>query len=204
MQKNILLTLIAVIVIGGGFYAFTNTSCEGASCQLDKPVTVLEDSTAGTEPGSSEDGISSDVGTQATSPSSNLSVSPTAGTPPSSVSPESTLPVADELPVIVQKGSYEAYSPDKIARAESGDVVLFFHASWCPSCRGLNSNIEVNRDSIPEGLTILKLDYDKEVELKKKYGVTTQHTLVQVDKDGNLIKKWSGGGSLTTIVNQVK
>lgn len=106
--------------------------------------------------------------------------------------------------VVMMKGSYEAYSSEKIAMAETGDVVLFFHASWCPSCRGLNSDIEANMSSIPEGVTILKVDYDKETELKKKYGVTTQHTLVQVDKNGNLIKKWSGGSSLSNLVSEIE
>jgi thioredoxin-like negative regulator of GroEL len=102
-----------------------------------------------------------------------------------------------------QKGSYEAYSADKIARAETGTVVLFFHAAWCPSCRGLNSNIESNINSIPADVTILKTDYDTQTELRQKYGVTTQHTLVQVDKDGNLIKKWSGGSTLDSILSQI-
>jgi thioredoxin 1 len=93
---------------------------------------------------------------------------------------------------------------DKIARAETGDVVLFFHASWCPSCRGLNTSIESNLKSIPEGVTILKTDYDTETELKKRYGVTYQHTLVQVDKDGNMIKKWSGSPSLDSLVSQIQ
>lgn len=104
----------------------------------------------------------------------------------------------------MMKGSYEAYSPEKVMRAETGDVVLFFHASWCPSCRGLNSDIEANMGAISEGVTILKVDYDKETELKKKYGVTTQHTLVQVDKDGNAIKKWSGSSSLANLVSQIQ
>lgn len=110
----------------------------------------------------------------------------------------------DKADTIMKVGSYEAYSADKIARAETGDVVLFFHASWCPSCRGLNSSIESNLKSIPLGVTILKTDYDKETELKKKYGVTYQHTLVQVDKDGNMIKKWSGGGSLDNLLSQIQ
>ncbi len=101
-------------------------------------------------------------------------------------------------------GSYEAYSTEKLAMAETGDVVIFFHASWCPSCRGLNSNIESNLSAIPAGTTILKADYDKETELKKKYGVTSQHTLVQVDKDGNLIKKWSGSSSLDKLIAQIQ
>lgn len=104
----------------------------------------------------------------------------------------------------MMKGSYEAYSSDKLAKAESGDVVLFFHASWCPSCRGVDSSIQSNLGSIPKDLTILKADYDKEVDLKKKYGVTTQHTFVQVDKDGNMLKKWSGGSTLESILSQVQ
>ncbi len=112
--------------------------------------------------------------------------------------------VIDKGDATMKVGSYEAYSADKIARAETGDVVLFFHASWCPSCRSLNSNIEANMSSIPEGVTILKVDYDKETELKKKYGVTYQHTLVQVDKDGNMIKKWSGSSSLDNLVSQIQ
>ena len=105
---------------------------------------------------------------------------------------------------VMMKGSYEAYSPEKIARAATGDVVLFFHASWCPSCRALSSDIEANMGSIPEGVTILKVDYDKETELKKKYGVTYQHTLVQVDKDGNMIKKWSGTPKLANLLSEIK
>jgi len=101
-------------------------------------------------------------------------------------------------------GSYEAYDAGKLARAETGDVVLFFHASWCPSCRGLNASIEGNLGSIPEGVTILKTDYDGETELRKKYGVTYQHTLVQVDADGNLIKKWSGSPSLDSLLSQIQ
>jgi len=104
----------------------------------------------------------------------------------------------------MMKGSYEAYAPEKIARAETGDVVLFFHASWCPSCRVLGSDIEKNVASIPAGVTILKVDYDKEAELKKKYGVTYQHTLVQVAADGSMITKWSGGATLATVLEKIQ
>jgi thiol-disulfide isomerase/thioredoxin len=119
----------------------------------------------------------------------------------------STKPVVTETnnsDATTKAGSYEAYIPEKIAMAATGDVILFFHATWCPSCRGLNNDIEKNRSTIPVGVTILKTDYDTEIELKKKYGVTTQHTLVQVDKDGNLIKKWSGGSKLTNLLSQIQ
>jgi thiol-disulfide isomerase/thioredoxin len=102
-----------------------------------------------------------------------------------------------------EQSSYQIYSEDKISLAENGKAVIFFQASWCPSCRALNNDIEKNIDSIPSDVTILKADYDKETELKKKYGVTSQHTLVQVDKDGNLIQKWSGGSNLESILSKI-
>jgi len=111
-------------------------------------------------------------------------------------------PTQEEVAAIT--GSYEAYSAEKIALAATDDVVIFFHASWCPSCRSLNSDIEKNVEAIPAGVTILKIDYDKETALKKKYGVTHQHTLVQVDKDGNLITKWSGGSRLEDLLSQIQ
>ncbi|MEK7579284.1 MAG: thioredoxin family protein [Patescibacteria group bacterium] len=109
----------------------------------------------------------------------------------------------DESDKMMKAGSYEAYAPEKLARAETGDVVLFFHASWCPSCRGLNSDIEKNLSAIPPEVSILKVDYDTESALKKKYGVTYQHTLVQVDADGAMIKKWSGSPTLSSLVSQI-
>jgi thiol-disulfide isomerase/thioredoxin len=102
------------------------------------------------------------------------------------------------------QGVYEVYAPEKIARAEIGPVVLFFHASWCPSCRRLNADIEKNSTLIPDGVTLLKVDYDTSTNLKKKYGVTTQHTLVQVDPEGNLIKKWTGSSQLSKLISEIQ
>lgn len=105
---------------------------------------------------------------------------------------------------VIQKGSYQAYDASKLSLANSGDVVLFFHAPWCPTCRTANSDIEANLESIPAGVTILKTDYDSSTDLKKKYGVTYQHTFVQVAANGTMIKKWSGGNSLASILSQVQ
>jgi thiol-disulfide isomerase/thioredoxin len=88
--------------------------------------------------------------------------------------------------------------------AGTGDVVLFFKASWCPSCRAVDADIKANVTKIPELLTIMEVDYDNSVALKQKYGVTTQHTFVQVDESGNLIKKWNGGATLASVVAQVQ
>lgn len=101
-------------------------------------------------------------------------------------------------------GSFEKYSPEKLAFAESGYVVLHFSAPWCPSCRVIEADINKNLDSIPTGVVILKTDYDSETELKKKYSVTTQHTFVQVDAQGNMLKKWHGGSKLNDLLSQIQ
>ncbi len=106
---------------------------------------------------------------------------------------------------MMKVGSYEAYTPEKVALASATHhVVLFFRASWCPTCISLDKDIKSNLSKIPSDLSILDINYDNSSELKKKYGVTYQHTFVQVDKDGNLIKKWSGSPTLTVLVGEVK
>lgn len=100
-------------------------------------------------------------------------------------------------------GIYTDYDASKISFASKGDVVLFFHAEWCPSCRTLDADINKSLDDIPDDVLILKVDYDTEVELKKAYGVTYQHTLVQVDQDGKLIAKWPGGSTLESILEEL-
>lgn len=110
----------------------------------------------------------------------------------------------DKGDTMMKKGSYETYAPEKLALAENGKVVLFFRASWCPTCRSLDANIRSNADSIPAGVTILDVNYDNSTALKQKYGVTFQHTLVQVDAQGNQIAKWTGSPSLADVVSQIK
>lgn len=105
---------------------------------------------------------------------------------------------------MMQKGSYEAYAPEKLALAETGKVVLFFRASWCPTCRALDADIKAHIEDVPEGVTILDVDYDKSTALKQKYGVTMQHTLVQVDAKGNLITKWTGSPTLMALAENIK
>jgi thiol-disulfide isomerase/thioredoxin len=115
--------------------------------------------------------------------------------------------VSDETEVAVDPvvttaaaGSFTDYDPALLANAESGDVVLFFHASWCPSCRALENDLNENLSEIPGDVTILQVDYDSATELKRQYGVVRQHTLVRVDADGNEIGKLTG---LTNTLDQV-
>lgn len=100
-------------------------------------------------------------------------------------------------------GSYEKYDSAKLAKAESGDVILFFRASWCPSCIALDTDIKNSLRDIPADVTILEVDYDNSTELKQKYGVTYQHTFVQVNEDGNELKQWSSSPTLESLLEEV-
>jgi len=56
---------------------------------------------------------------------------------------------------------------------------LFFHSDWCSTCKAFEK--KVLSEKIPEDILILKVNYDKETELKKKYNIVTQTSFVIVD-----------------------
>lgn len=106
---------------------------------------------------------------------------------------------------VAKAGEYKTYNQDELKTAKDGQkLLLFFNASWCPSCRSTVKDIDTNKDKINSNITILSADFDKEVDLKKKYGVTMQHTFVEVDRDGNLIKKTTGLSTVDAINNYLK
>ncbi len=100
----------------------------------------------------------------------------------------------NDATVSTTAGQYVDYSPDAFAAAADKKRVLFFHAKWCPFCRTADAEISGNLGDLPNDTVVFKTDYDTQSELKKKYGVTYQHTFVQVDANGNAITKWTGGG----------
>ena len=73
-------------------------------------------------------------------------------------------------------GQYVDYSPDLVT-STPGTKLLFFHAPWCSQCQALESDIEAN--TIPDDVTIFKVDYDTNQDLRQKYGVTIQTTMVE-------------------------
>lgn len=94
-----------------------------------------------------------------------------------------TSPVANSVPATYVTYDEQAFAADK------GNRVLFFHASWCPQCRQLDSEISANIASL-ENTTIYKVDYDSSIELRKHYDVTQQTTFVQTNPDGTTLNKF--------------
>jgi thioredoxin 1 len=94
----------------------------------------------------------------------------------------------------MMKSNYTAYSKEAFDKASSQKRVLFFAASWCPSCRAADKNFNENLKKIPDNVMVFKTDYDTETALKTKYKITRQHSFVYVDAKGVALKSWAGGG----------
>lgn len=131
--------------------------------------------------------------------SENTSLETQTSTPANSEPPEQT---DDTEARTTASGSYVAYSAEAVASA-NGQKVLFFHAPWCPQCRQLDKSI--TEGVVPAGVTIYKVDYDSNQELRQRYGVTIQTTLVLLDKDGNEAKKYVAYDepNLTAVVDNL-
>ena len=77
--------------------------------------------------------------------------------------------------------------------AKKGPTVLFFSASWCPTCQSALREIRANIADLKE-ITVVVVDYDKATDLKNKYRITYQDTYVQIDSKGEKLAIWNGGG----------
>jgi thiol-disulfide isomerase/thioredoxin len=100
------------------------------------------------------------------------------------------------------RGNYVSYQnyEQEVEKYKDSRVVMFFNASWCSTCKIARDNFESSLDQIPSDLTIVVVDFDNSDDLRKKYGITVQHTLVQIDANGKSLKKWSGSTTIDQIV----
>ncbi len=94
----------------------------------------------------------------------------------------------------VTAGTYQEYSRAAFDAAKGKQRILFFHATWCPTCKQANADLLSHLAQLPRDVVVFKTDYDREVALKKQYGVLSQHTFVLVDAQGNAVRRWAGGG----------
>lgn len=97
------------------------------------------------------------------------------------------------------KSRYVTFSPEELNNVANGRRVLFFYANWCPTCRPVDQSLTENSLQLPEDVTVIRVNYNDnqtdqaEKDLAQNYGVTYQHTFVQVDTEGNEVTKWNGG-----------
>ena len=96
-----------------------------------------------------------------------------------------------------EAGKYIEFSDSVLADSSDTKRVLFFHAPWCSTCNFFEGQIE--EQGVPSGVTIIKVDYDSETEIKKQYGVTVQSTFVSLDQNGGVEQTWPFASGLKGI-----
>ena len=100
-----------------------------------------------------------------------------------------------------EKNWYKNYSAELVKNAWNKNIVLFFHADWCPTCKAFEK--KVLTETIPENILILKVDYDSNLELRKKYNIVTQTSFVLVDNKWNLKKRWIWWRWIKNIIKKI-
>jgi thiol-disulfide isomerase/thioredoxin len=72
------------------------------------------------------------------------------------------------------------YSAEALAAAERAGqpLALHFHADWCPTCRAQDKVLQSLKDEKGLDLTVYTVDYDSERNLKKRFNVRVQSTMV--------------------------
>lgn len=182
MNRFVVIAIVLVVIIGIGFVA-TQTTTPPTT-----PITQESTSAPNVEPATNSD---RDATADRVDTTESEATAPEAPAPASTVAAPATAPetnrpeTSPNAPVVVSAGTYATYSPEAVAQSNADQIVLFFHATWCPSCRALDRDIIANLSAIPAGIAIFKVDYDTSTALKQQYGVTRQHSILQIDADGS-------------------
>jgi thiol-disulfide isomerase/thioredoxin len=116
---------------------------------------------------------------------------------------------ADGATAPVTNDRYQVFSPGVLEKTAQTRRVLFFYANWCPTCRPVDKNLTDQMAQLPEDVTVIRVNYNDtqtdqaEKDLAKKYGITYQHTFVQIDEQGSEVAKWNGG-QLEELLEKLK
>jgi len=114
-------------------------------------------------------------------------------------STEKIMTTPEPQDAMMNKSRYQGYTSDVFKESANTRRVLFFYASWCPTCRPADKNFEENVTKIPSDVTLIRVNYNdsdtdqEEKDLAKTYQVTYQHTFVEIDPAGKEVTRWNGG-----------
>lgn len=81
------------------------------------------------------------------------------------------------------------------ARSSNSLILVYSGAKWCEYCKKMELvlNDKQVEQKLNDGLYIVvKLDIDKEKELKNKFSIKTIPDLIVIDKDENVLKRDEG------------
>lgn len=76
----------------------------------------------------------------------------------------------------------QPYTPAALAAAQKADkpIALHFRADWCPTCRAQDKVLETLKAEPGLPITVLSANYDTEKDLKQRFTIRAQSTLVML------------------------
>lgn len=79
--------------------------------------------------------------------------------------------------------------------------LLQFKANWCGPCKQQTKLFE----EVPLSIELQGIDIDEDPDnLVNKYEIRSVPTMVLIDKEGEILKKWTGITSTSTIEEYIK
>ena len=100
-------------------------------------------------------------------------------------------------------GIYAFYEGVLPAISQEVALVLFFTSEECADCSSLEDNIIENLNAIPPSIFILKTEMEKHTEFVEEYAPIAPHTLIQISRDGEELRRWEGSTSLQEILANI-
>ncbi|WP_310560642.1 thioredoxin [Flavobacterium sp.] len=90
---------------------------------------------------------------------------------------------------------------DTIIKSEK-PVLIDFFATWCGPCKTLAPILKQVKDNLGEGITVLKIDVDKNQQLASKYQVRGVPTMI-LFQNGKQLWRQSGVLSKEEIIKTI-
>lgn len=91
----------------------------------------------------------------------------------------------------------------KLTMTPDTTTVLYFAATWCPSCQAFYRDLKVRFATLPKDVNLVFVNYDRFGDVKKLYGVTSQHTFVTLDAQGGKKMLWVGGSTVMDLLKKL-
>ena len=202
---KLILIIAAVVLVGAVIWSAVSGGDDAPAPATTDPAGQEETNQSTTPDSGEEAGSSNSSNTDETQTHSLTNPAQTSGSADSTTSDANQNPGSDAGDQTVSNiasasGSYIDYQDQaQLDQLADTDRWLNFHAPWCPYCVHLDDDITTNSSDIPAGVTILRVDFDDNRDLKVRYGVTRQTTIVRIDADGNEVDRLAAGYRLVGL-----